>query len=116
MEANPNTPAGNGENQLSAAELNLLEMVRQEDFSKVTIQIRQGKILNIETEADIPAKDLDNKRGVILVRNMADFESVTVSKHRGKLVKARRTRPMPLTDQDNAGEHAQACETNNLDP
>jgi len=91
----------NGENLLTAAELKVLEAVRQEEFSKVTIHKRQGKILNIETEEDIPASDLDDKTGDLIVRNVADYESVTFSRHQGKTVKARRTRPMPLTEQDN---------------
>ena len=89
------------ESVLTAAELKVLEPVRQEEFSKVTIHKRQGKILNIETEEDIPPSDLDDKTGAVIVRNMADYESVTLSKHQGKTVKARRTRPMPLTEQEN---------------
>ena len=85
-------------------------------MSKVTIELCKGKILNIATEEDIPTKDLDDKGGAIIVRNVADFESVTVTKHLGKMVKARRFRPMPCSDQDNSTEHRQVREREEVEP
>jgi flagellar basal body P-ring protein FlgI len=107
MDAKANGARINAHGSLTIAEQKLLDVVRQDDLSKVTVQLRQGKILNIETEEDIPARDLDNKTGAIVVRNVADFESVTVSKHKGQVVKARRIRPMPFSDQDNARDDRQ---------
>jgi hypothetical protein len=88
MAAKANTSHHTPENKLTAAEQKVLEAVRQPKVRKVMIKIREGKITHIQTEEDIPVRDLDEKTEAALLRNMTDFESIRptrVAEHENRL-------------------------------
>ncbi len=86
---------------VSPAEATVLKLLRQKDLGKVTVQLREGKILRVEAECDISWEDLSDRGGTMRLRWESDFETVTVTRHQGKVVKARRMRPFPFTEKEN---------------
>ena len=90
-----------GEIILSEAEQRLVKLLRQKDLDKVTVVLRGGEILRVDTEVEIAAEDMSDRGGMMRLRCESDFETVTVTRHQGKVVKARRMRPFPFTEKEN---------------
>lgn len=98
----PYTPEDFGDlSEVSPAEATVLKLLRQKDLDKVTVVLREGKILRVEAEGDIAGEDLSDRGGMVRLRSESDFETLTVTRHNGKVVKARRIRPFPFTEKEN---------------
>ena len=85
---------------VSPAEATVLKLLRQKDLGKVTVQLREGKILRVEAECEIAAVDVSVRGGMIRLRCESDFETLTVTRHNGKVVKARRISPFPFAEKE----------------
>lgn len=102
---------------VSPAEATVLKLLRQKDLDKVTVVLREGKILRVEAEGDIAAEDLSDRGGMMRLRSESDFETLTVTRHNGKVVKARRIRPFPFTEKENrrVPNETSLCTTSTVD-
>lgn len=82
------------------AEMNLLRLVRERQHDQLTIRLKDGQIIRIETEGDVAPNEVHHVGDAVGVNQTEEFETVTLHR-RGGNVRARRKRPTPIKEDDN---------------
>jgi hypothetical protein len=79
----------------SPQEFEVLRLVRDGGYDRISVQLKNGKIISAETEEEIP--DSDRKR-LLEIIEQNKYQTVTIKKHDGKIVRLSRKIPFKFSD------------------
>lgn len=80
--------------------MELLRFVRDPRVDQVTVRLKNGKIVGVDTEGEVAPDDVHHVGDAVGVRKTDEFESITLHR-RGADVRARRKRPKRFTHDEN---------------
>lgn len=83
----------------SEAEQEILRLVRDGTFSRVSVQLKNGRIFAAEAEREIPRS---KKNRLLEILSEQDFQTVTMSKQNGEIVRITQKLPIKFPDTKNA--------------
>ncbi|MGE0887452.1 MAG: MerR family transcriptional regulator [Blastocatellales bacterium] len=85
------------EANLSQAEKEMLRLVRERDYQRVTAHVQGGVVLRIETEEDLAPQEQDQlERQILDAIRSGEHQTITLKKCNGKIVRINRTKSIKL--------------------
>jgi DNA-binding protein YbaB len=82
---------------LTEAEREVIRLIRERDYQRVTAQVKGGEIIRVEREEDLPTREQDKLEELILnaIRE-GDHQTITLQKCDGKLMRINRKESIKL--------------------
>lgn len=82
---------------ISSQEKEVLELIRNKSFKRVTVHLKHGKMFQVDTEEELADELKDkNNRDLLNIIESNDFQSITIQKQDNKIVRLTRTIPRKL--------------------